>query len=297
MTKLYRDPECEERAREAASYIRNRIVQIPIACVSNTRPVVLILGSGWRDAIQLEYETVIPFADIPGLDGIPKKENHAHVLKYGLFNGVEVFVLSGRVHMNTMIMHPEARIPQKVRLQTEMLLQSPLNLRTFIVTNAAGGAKKGIDVGELIVADGFLSRYAILPLTEHVDPESALDPVMAKAALLAAHDTGLMARLGGYAMLMGPHFESREYDKKPLARSGVKALGMSTVQEASTIALYKEEGARMVAVSFISNNSEEEHSDAEIARRVSHASPKLEPFLAQLTAQCAQIAAKIPVSQ
>ncbi|MEK7648964.1 MAG: hypothetical protein AAB400_03535 [Patescibacteria group bacterium] len=278
--EIYRDQECEDRAYRAADYIFKRLGK-PIFPI---KPLCLVLGSGWGKSVQLENEIGIPFGHIPGLDGIPKKEGHEHMLKYGLLAGVPVFVLSGRAHMNAATMHPEALIPQKVRLQTEMLLVPPLGIETFIVTNAAGGSQKGIEVGRIIVADGFCSRYAILPLTgnEHVDPEGVLDEELAKEAMLAAHDIGLTATRGGYAMMMGPHFESRKYDKEQVARGGVAALGMSTVQEASTLALYKKEEdgpPRMVAISFISNNSTEKHSDDEIRRRIEKASPRLKPFL------------------
>ncbi len=283
MSKLYRDPECEKRAIIAEEYIYERIGR-PIFPFFPSKPPCLVLGSGWGKSVKLQNEIIIPFKDIPGLDGIPKKEGHEHVLKYGLLAGVSVFVVSGRVHMNAGTMHPEACIPRKVRLQTEMLLVGALKIETFIVTNAAGGARKGIDVGRIIVADGFCSRYATLPLTgnEHVDPESVLDAGLAEEAMLAAHDCGLIATRGGYAMMAGPHYESRIYDKKEVARGGVVALGMSTVQEASTLALYKREdgtGPKMVAISFISNNSTEKHSDDEIRRRIEDASPRLKPFL------------------
>lgn len=283
MKEIFRDLDLEVSAKIASSYIAGRITPID----SLYLPVALILGTGWADAIELEQETVIPFGDIPGLDGIPKKPNHAHLLKYGLLGEVPVFVLSGRVHMNAMIMHPD--IPRKVRLQTEMLLQSPLGVRSFIVTNAAGAADQHSSVGDLIVADGFCSRYARLPLTgsEHVDPECALDYDFMHDALLSAHSAGLNVSVGGYAMLMGPQFESRKYDKPAMARDGVAALGMSTVQEASTIALYENEGARMVAISFISNSDTEEHSDATNKERIKAASEKLKPFLRLLALRVA----------
>ena len=88
---INRDFECEKRAVVAGEYIYEMIGR-PVFSSRSLKPPCLVLGSGWGKSVELQNEIVIPFKDIPGLDGIPKKEGHEHMLKYGFLAGVPVFV-------------------------------------------------------------------------------------------------------------------------------------------------------------------------------------------------------------
>ncbi len=87
---------------------------------------------------------------------------------------------------------------------------------------------------------------------------------------------------GGYAMMRGPYFEGRLYDKKALAMTGASIVGMSTLPEACIAALY---GAKVLAVAFITNDAVEEHSHAINMERAGAASAGLGAYLESVIAR------------
>lgn len=238
-------------ARDAAAMIRRRL-----------RPegneIGVILGTGWNDAVEAADGDGIPFTEIPGFDELPKLEGHSRTLVRGKVGTRPVLALRGRVHLNE---HPcDAALFRMVRLQTEMLLA--LGIKRLIVTCGAGALSRSIRVGDIVVIDGFVTCFSPpLPLYagEFCSPEDALDPGMVKAAgrirLEGAPDA---VKRGGYAMMRGPHFEGRRYDKAFIASTGAKTVGMSVVPEAAIAALYGD--VRVLALAFVTNDAVETHS-------------------------------------
>ena len=83
---------------------------------------------------------------------------------------------------------------------------------------------------------------------------------------------GLKCLPAGYAMVRGPQFEGRKYDKALLAQSGAGVVGMSTLPEACIAQIY---GAKLLGLSFVTNSDSETHSHEENLRRVNAASENL----------------------
>ena len=86
--------------------------------------------------------------------------------------------------------------------------------------------------------------------------------------------------VGGYAMMPGPAFEGRKYDKPFLASAGIKAVGMSVLPEACVAALY--DGVKVLPMAFITNDAYEEHSHEENLRRAKERSPLLGGYLTRI---------------
>lgn len=249
-----------QRAELAAQFLRDQL-SIPEGCIG------LMLGTGWGDALQLDTKlSELPFEKIQGFGALQKIEGHARRLEYGQIANRDVVLLRGRVHVNE---HPtDPVILDMVRLQVEMLIQ--LGVRNVIVTSAAGSLdvskKPVIKPGTVVVVDGFVTLFSPpMPLYagEFCSPEDTLDAELRNAALqqIEFATRGVPSKKvksGGFAMVRGPFFEGRRYDKRALRATGAAVVGMSMLPEACVIALYP--GVRMLGLAYVSNTATEDHS-------------------------------------
>lgn len=240
----------------------------------------IILGTGWGETLKLEGAIEFPLSGLcPAFGTLQDLPGHARSIVYGRVAGKEVLMLRGRVHLNESPSDP--KIPIAVRLQTQILME--LGVRNLIVTNAAGSLDNMVHVGDVVVIDGFVTVFAPpMPLWagEFVSPEDTLDIKLANLALgLRGNLQGLYA--GGYAMVRGPFFEGRLYDKRILRNTGAMAVGMSTLPEACIAALpqYK---ANVLGLSFITNSDSEKHSHGENVLRAKESGAKLGGFLTRI---------------
>lgn len=307
-----------EHARSVALLAGGFLMGQP--CEGTAPDIALILGTGWGDALKLQDPREIPLAEIPGfpsasMQAIP---GHARTVVFGDLAGKHVIALRGRIHLNE---HPtDPNIPLMVRLQVQMLLE--LGVKKFILTNAAGSLIDKCKVGNIVIADGFITVFApAMPLFagEFCSPEDRLSSRMREIAQGVGAGPGgdvLCRHQGGYAMLRGPFFEGRRYDKKLLAEirqgrrpnrrrdekilaairqarrqdrryelrtlttAGASAVGMSTLPEACIIALYPDTEA--LCLSFITNSASEEHSHEANQARAKESSALLGDYLADI---------------
>jgi len=267
-----RNQEAENRARQAAACIRQRF-----SLTEDVR-IGVILGTGWGEVLRLENAQELPFAEIPGFEDLPPGvEGHARKLVFGTIGDRPVLALKGRLHLNE---HPVgAALCQMVRLQVEMLLH--LGVEALILTNAVGGLATRVEVGDIVIVDGFVTLFAPpMPLYggEFCSPEDALNKKLQRLAL--GWGEPLDVKTGGLVMVRGPFFEGRKYDKGNLARTGASMVGMSVLPEACVAALY--EGVRVLALSFVTNDDIEEHSHDDNQRAAKAAAAKLGGFLTEV---------------
>jgi purine-nucleoside phosphorylase len=250
--------------------------------ISDKTSTAIILGTGWGDALRLANARSIPMAQLPGFSRLGMLAGHRREVEVGELDGREIVVLRGRIHLNE---HPtDPAVPAMVRLQTEMLCA--LGMRTLILTAGVGGLRKGVQPGDLVVVDGFCSLFAPpMPLFagEFEEADVVLDPELIKLALRT--DAGKFPRQpGGYAMLRGPNFESRKYDKRTLRRCGMKVVGMSMLPEACVAMLFKER-VRVLALGYVTNNDVEEHSHQMNVGRAKGQGDRLSQYLASIVQQ------------
>lgn len=271
-----RDPALENRANVAALRLRNMLGLEPTATV----PIAVILGTGWGDSLELKDATAeIPLCALPGFEGLPRLEGHRRAVKIGTVGGRRVAALSGRIHLNE---SHDADHWKMVRLQTEMLIQ--LGAKVLIVTCGAGSLATEVRVGDVMLIDGFVQLFAPpMPLLagEFVSPEDAIaGSLITTAFTFFIPDDAKSVCKGGYAMLRGPQFEGRKYDKKFLAATGARAVGMSVVPEACVAALYPD--VRVLPMALITNSATEEHSHEENLRRSKERAPLLGDYLTRV---------------
>ncbi len=247
---------------------------------SNLPEVGLILGTGWGDVLEFDQSSRHPFAAIPGFNKIGQLEGHSREVVCGTLSGKRFVALRGRVHLNERPADPELHVA--VRLQIEMLIR--LGVKKFILTCAAGSLMKSIGVGDIVLIDGFVTLFAPeMPLFagEFCSPEDAIDREWAKRIFnTVASDFPLKVASGGHAMVRGPFFEGRKYDKKFLAGTGAAVVGMSVLPEACIASLYPE--VKILPLAFITNTAFEEHSHEENQRRAKEKAEHLGTLLGKI---------------
>ena len=209
----------------------------------------IILGSGLGGlAEDIEDAVRVPFADVPGFPEVTVV-GHAGALVSGMLGGRKVIALAGRFHMYEG--HPPALAAFPVRVM------HALGARILFASNAAGGIRRDLAAGDLMIIEDHLNLTATNPLIGELQPGDERFPDMTEPydaglrALLraSAEKIGIAVKEGVYACLLGPSFETRA-EVRMLERLGADAVGMSTVPE---IIVARAMGMRAVGMSCIAN--------------------------------------------
>ncbi len=234
--------------------------------------VGVILGSGlgglaWR----LEGERSLSAAETGWLPRVTAP-GHEGRLVWGACDGRTVVMLQGRIHAY------EGGDPESLSRGVELF--AALGVRRLLITNAAGGLKPGLHVGEIVILEEHLDlvrhRWRARPAegSESVRPrkepprdavaEACRDAIvepgprrawqiydrqLALRAVTACKRIGRPARLGCYAYVLGPTYETRaEY--RMLRGFGADIVGMSSVPEAAAAVAF---GVSPVVASVVTN--------------------------------------------
>lgn len=229
------DPTTDsKRAAEAAA------AAIAEATGTSGHDVAVVLGSGWAPAAAaLGTPTAgVPMAQLPGFTP-PSAEGHSGTVHSIRIGSRSVLVLLGRTHAYEG--HPLASVVHAVRTA------AACGVRTLVLTNAAGGLRVDMAVGQLVLISDHLNLTARSPLigAQFVDLVDAYSPRL--RAIAQSVDPSLAA--GVYAGLPGPHYETPA-EINMLRVLGADLVGMSTVHE--TIAA-RAEKMSVLGISLVTN--------------------------------------------
>jgi purine-nucleoside phosphorylase len=202
--------------------------------------MAVILGSGWApaaDAFGTPIATVA-MADVPGFLA-PSAAGHGGTIRSVHIGDRRVLIMLGRTHAYEG--HDLARVVHPIRTA------AAAGVHTVILTNAAGGLREGMSVGQPVLISDHLNLTARSPLVgaRFVNMVDAYAPRLREIA------RGVDATLtdGVYAGLPGPHYETPA-EIRMLRTLGADLVGMSTVHE--TIAA-REAGLDVLGVSLVTN--------------------------------------------
>lgn len=233
-------------AQAAAAFIRGRVEGDWAAPVAG-----IVLGSGLGGlAQQLEQALPIPFSHIPGFP-VATVAGHAGQVLLGRLAGKPVVMLAGRFHMYEG--HPASLAAFPVRVL------HALGAPVYIASNAAGGVRRTLAPGDLmLIADhiNLMFRNPLIGPTEpgderFPDMSDPYDPALRALMREAASAVGVSLQDGVYCGLLGPTYETPA-EVRMLERLGADAVGMSTVPE---VIMARAIGMRVVAVSCITNKA------------------------------------------
>jgi len=226
-------PNPDELARAAAQVIAQRTG-------IDEHDVAIVLGSGWSPAVAAlgSPTAALPQAELPGFTP-PTAVGHTGELLSLRIGAHRVLVLAGRVHAYEG--HDLRHVVHPVRTACAA------GARVIVLTNAAGGLRPDMAVGQPVLISDHLNLTARSPLVgaQFVDLTDAYAPRLRELA----RDTDPELAEGVYAALPGPHYETPA-EIRMLRMLGADLVGMSTVHE--TIAA-RAAGAEVLGVSLVTN--------------------------------------------
>jgi purine-nucleoside phosphorylase len=231
-----------ERAEEAAAAVRKGIAVTP--------RVAIVLGSGLGSfAERVEKPVAIAYTDIPHFPR-PTVEGHSGRLVVGTVAGTAVAIMQGRVHAY------EGYTPEEVTFPTRVL--GRLGITTLIITNAAGGIRRDLKQGQLILLSDHINLTGCHPLVgpndERLGPRffDMSEPYAKRLRLLAhvaARRLGIPLHEGVYLGLSGPSFETPA-EIRAFRGWGADLVGMSTVHE---VIVARHMGIEVLGISCVTN--------------------------------------------
>lgn len=202
--------------------------------------VALVLGSGWVTAAEaLGTPTAdISMADLPGFSA-PVVAGHAGRVRSIPVGDKRVLVLLGRTHFY------EGRgvTPVVHGVRTAVAAGA----RTVILTNAAGGLREGMSVGQPILISDHLNGTATSPIIgpDFVDLTDLYSPRLRELA----RQIDPTLEEGVYLQLPGPHYETPA-EIRMYRTFGADLVGMSTTLEAIAV---RQAGAEVFGLSLVTN--------------------------------------------
>ncbi|MEO7368559.1 MAG: purine-nucleoside phosphorylase, partial [Gemmatimonadaceae bacterium] len=121
----------------------------------------IVLGSGLGGlAGDIEDAVHVPFAEIPGFP-IATVIGHAGSVVSGKLGGKNVVALAGRFHMY------EGHSPQLAAFPVRVI--NALGAQTYFASNAAGGIRRDLQAGDLMIIEDHLNLTGVNPLSGHVE--------------------------------------------------------------------------------------------------------------------------------
>ncbi len=223
----------EATARLAADALRR-------ATRTDNHDIAVVLGSGWRPAADIlgEPAVEVAMADLPGFTA-PSAVGHGGSIRSVRLGERRVLVMLGRTHGYEG--HGVAKVVHNVRTAIAA------GARTIVLTNAAGGLRDGMRVGQPVLISDHLNLTGLSPLVgaNFVDLTDLYSTRLRGVA--ATIDPTLTE--GVYAGLPGPHFETPA-EIRMLRTMGADLVGMSTVLEAIAA---RAGGAEILGISLVTN--------------------------------------------
>lgn len=212
--------------------------------------VLVVLGSGWTPAADRFGTTTaeVPVSELPGFPPVGVV-GHAGVLRsVEVAGGKRLLALLGRVHAYEG--HDLSVVVHAVRSAVRA------GCGTVVVTNAAGGLRAGMRVGQPVLISDHLNLTGRSPLTGPAPPAALelprfVDLTEAYSARLRnlAREVDPTLEEGVYAGLGGPQYETPA-EIRMLQVLGADLVGMSTVHE---VIAARHVGAEVLGLSLVTN--------------------------------------------
>jgi purine-nucleoside phosphorylase len=220
--------------------VRSAATALAERTATDHHDIAIVLGSGWVPAVEALGEATheLPMTDLPGF-APPAVEGHAGRIRSLDVAGKRVLAFLGRTHLY------EGRGVEAV--VHGVRTAAAAGCRTVILTNASGGLRPGLSVGDPVLISDHLNLTSRTPLVgaQFVD---LTDLYSARLRALVREIDPSIAE-GVYAAMAGPQYETPA-EIRMLATLGADLVGMSTALEA--IAAHAE-GSEVLGVSLVTN--------------------------------------------
>ncbi len=212
----------------------------------------MILGSGWSEVIgSFNVKDTISYEEIPGL-GKTGVVGHAGRLVLAESAGIELLVFQGRRHFYEGVGWTPIALP--------IFLIKSLGAKGVLVTNAAGGVRKDLVPGTLMIISDHINFLGANPLIgahdsfwgpRFPDQSGVYNSTLRKLLVQSGNNVGEKLAEGVYLADSGPTYESPA-EIRAFRTLGADAVGMSTVPEAM---LANAAGLQVAGLSCITNSA------------------------------------------
>jgi len=212
----------------------------------------LILGSGWSHVTEaFESKRSLDYGDIPCL-GSPQVTGHPGRLVLGETAGAELLIFEGRRHWY------EGQGWEPVAFPIHLAIS--FGVKIVVLTNTAGGIRRDLRPGRLMVMDDHINAMGVNPLVgrheafwgpRFPDQREVYDRRLRRQLHATAQRIGQELSHGVYIAVSGPTYETPA-EIAAFRSMGADAVGMSTVPEAL---LAHAAGLRVAGISCISNRA------------------------------------------
>jgi purine-nucleoside phosphorylase len=206
----------------------------------DSHDVAVVLGSGWRPAADVigapDHE--LAMADLPGFRP-PGVAGHSGTVRSVSVGERRALVLLGRTHLYEG--HGVGPVVHGVRTA------AAAGCRTVVLTNAAGGIRDGMRVGEPVLISDHLNLTSLSPLAGPCFTD--LTDLYSPRLRAIAREIDPELTEGVYVGLPGPHFETPA-EIRMFRLLGADLVGMSTVLEAIAA---RAEGVEVFGLSLVTN--------------------------------------------
>jgi len=212
--------------------------------------VFVVLGSGWTPAAERfgELTAEVPMDELPGFPTVGVTGMAGVLRSVRAEGGRRILVVLGRVHAYEG--HELVEVVHAVRTAVRA------GCGTVVVTNAAGGLRQGMRVGQPVLISDHINLTSRSPLTGPAAPDELglprfVDLTEAYSARLRelARQVDPSLEEGVYAGLPGPHYETPA-EIRMLRTLGADLVGMSTVHE---VIAARHVGAEVLGLSLVTN--------------------------------------------
>ncbi|GAA35172.2 purine nucleoside phosphorylase, partial [Clonorchis sinensis] len=180
---------------------------------------------------------------------------HDGNLVFGMIAEKAVVIMQGRFH------HYEGFSAEQIVLPIRVL--ELLGVETLLISNAAGGLSKNLEVGDFVILTDHISLAGLTtdnvlvgPNDEHFGPRfpdiaDAYCPQLRRLMQAVAGDLGLGDRVhtGVYFHTIGPSYGTKA-ENRMLIQLGGNVVGMSTVPE---VVVARHCGMRVFAISVVTS--------------------------------------------
>jgi purine-nucleoside phosphorylase len=200
----------------------------------------IVLGSGWVPAVDVLGPPLaeLTVTELPGFLP-PSVEGHAGQVRSVEVDGVRLLAFLGRTHLY------EGRGVEPV--VHGVRVAAAAGCRVVILTNACGGLRPGLAVGEPVLIRDHVNLTGRTPL---VGPQFVdLSEAYSARLRTLVRDVDPTISEGVYAMFPGPQYETPA-EVRMAGILGADLVGMSTVLE--TIAA-RAEGCEVLGISLVTN--------------------------------------------
>jgi purine-nucleoside phosphorylase len=202
--------------------------------------IAVVLGSGWLPAADLLGTPAAVF-DVSELPGFPAPDvvGHSSEVRSIDVGGRRVLAFLGRVHAYEG--HDLSAVVHNVRTACAA------GAKVVVLTNAAGGLRAGLGLGQPVLISDHLNLSGRTPLVgaQFIDLTELYSPRLREIA--RSVDPALEE--GVYAYMPGPQFETPA-EIRALQTLGADLVGMSTVYEAIAA---RAKNAEILGLSLVTN--------------------------------------------